>query len=250
LPTTPDAFPSVNDQPLSGDTLVELNRLWTIAKIFSNTAHDVNNALQVISGSAELLGVRDDFDATTKRRVQAIRGQAERAAEAIDRLLKYVRGARDSGVQLVDIAALVQSVIALRAFTLNRAQIAVGVESDAGVSHRARVEPNKTLQLLLNLMLLLEEAVASGAAAGITIRLVSTPSTVVVSFLGKSDAAGDVKATAVTSAADALIADSRRAIAHRIAESQQGTLAYEAAADGRTVTARLTLPAACRPTAD
>ena len=44
---------------LPDEALQEVNRLWTIARAFSNTAHDVNNALQVIAGSAELIEARE-----------------------------------------------------------------------------------------------------------------------------------------------------------------------------------------------
>ena len=42
---------------LNPDWLERVNRLAIIATLVPGTVHDVNNALQVISGSAELLGL-------------------------------------------------------------------------------------------------------------------------------------------------------------------------------------------------
>lgn len=75
---------------LPDDALQEINRLWTIVRVFSNTAHDVNNALQVIAGSAELLEARD-LDSAVRRRVETIRVEAAKAAITINRLLTYAR---------------------------------------------------------------------------------------------------------------------------------------------------------------
>ena len=46
------------DPELGPDDIVALNRLTTLAQVLAGTAHDVNNALQIIGGSAELLGAR------------------------------------------------------------------------------------------------------------------------------------------------------------------------------------------------
>ena len=69
----------------------DVNRWWTIARSVSNVAHDLRNALQVISGNVEMMQLRRDLDAVTERRLQTIAAQALRAVEAMDPLLGYAR---------------------------------------------------------------------------------------------------------------------------------------------------------------
>ena len=40
---------------LSADELIALNRLTLVARLLAGTAHDVNNALQIVGGSVEML---------------------------------------------------------------------------------------------------------------------------------------------------------------------------------------------------
>ena len=53
-----------------------LNRLATIARLVAGAAHEVNNALQVIGGSAELLQNRTDLPETVQKTLTSIRAQA------------------------------------------------------------------------------------------------------------------------------------------------------------------------------
>ena len=48
----------------SEDALIGLNRLATVARLLSGAAHEVNNALQVISGTVEILESRSDVPAS------------------------------------------------------------------------------------------------------------------------------------------------------------------------------------------
>ena len=60
-----------------------LNRLATIARLVAGAAHEVNNALQVIGGSAELLQNRTDLPEAVQKTLTRIRDQAARAASAM-----------------------------------------------------------------------------------------------------------------------------------------------------------------------
>jgi signal transduction histidine kinase len=220
--------------------LEEINRLWTVARIFSSTAHDVNNALQVISGSAELLEARQDIDATTLRRAQAIRGQAARATEAIDRLLRYTRDTGGS-VRTVDVAGIVEAAVAMRAFTLNRAQITIETERSDEEPYRAAVDPPKILQLLLTLLLSFEQTLRSGSRGRITVRLDREPSLVVVTSTG--DIEGGAAAGAGGGTPADPIGESQMTAVCRIAEGQRGTLTIDSEG-GHLKKATLKLPGA------
>src|SRR4051812_13757873 len=72
-------------------TIEELNRLKVVARALANMAHDVNNALQIISGSVELLDSRPDLDPGVQRRIQIIGTHAARAAATVRELSAYAR---------------------------------------------------------------------------------------------------------------------------------------------------------------
>jgi len=69
--------------PPPSEHYLTLNRLATIARLVAGAAHEVNNALQVIGGSAELLQNRSDLPEPVQRTLTRIRDQANRAASAM-----------------------------------------------------------------------------------------------------------------------------------------------------------------------
>ena len=101
---------------LDFDELLEVNRLRIVACVVSNAAHDIN-ALQVIGGSAEMLGLRSTLGPAEKRRVQAIASQAERIAATLEGLVHHAVRCRRP--QMVDLTRLADDAIALRAFSLS-----------------------------------------------------------------------------------------------------------------------------------
>lgn len=140
---------------VDGDALQEINRLVTVARVFSNAAHDLNNALQVIGGNAELLALK--VGPAEPRRVQAITAQTGRAAAALDRLLSYTRPAQ-AGRQSVDLEGLIEVALALRDFTLHRARITVTVDRTSPTACIVSADCRLILQVFLNLLLNAEQA--------------------------------------------------------------------------------------------
>jgi signal transduction histidine kinase len=141
---------------LDAEALLEINRLRLVARVVSNVAHDINNALQVISGSAELLAPRSELGQAEQRRIQTISTQTARAAMALDRLSAYSRADR-ADPQVVDLSELAETAVALRDFTLHGARVAVTIEG-AVPPYRASVGRSRILQVFLNVLLNAEEA--------------------------------------------------------------------------------------------
>ncbi|MBD3379783.1 MAG: PAS domain-containing protein [Candidatus Omnitrophica bacterium] len=68
------------------------NKLWSFAqlgRIASDMAHDINNPLQVISGRAHLLLMRDRVDAETARNLRIIQKQCDKARGVVEETLKF-----------------------------------------------------------------------------------------------------------------------------------------------------------------
>jgi signal transduction histidine kinase len=152
------------------DALQEINRLRIVGRVVSNAVHDVNNALQVIGGGAEMLGMKSELGPAEQRRIQTIASQTGRVSTMLDRLSSFTRPGV-AGRQIVDLAELVENAVALCAFTLNRARIAVTVERAAAVPYLASVDRCRILQVLFNLLLNAEAALANRPDASVQIRL-------------------------------------------------------------------------------
>src|SRR5579859_1558660 len=88
---------------LSDTALCDINHWWTVSRIVTNVAHDLNNAFQVISGTVELMKAAGTSDPTVARRLTALEWQADRVAKTVKTLLTYARG-DERHPQMVDVA--------------------------------------------------------------------------------------------------------------------------------------------------
>jgi signal transduction histidine kinase len=162
------------------EALLGLNRLATVARLMSGAAHEVNNALQVISGTVEILESRADMPATFREALARLRQQSSRAAAALAHVQLFTRAARGESAP-VNVRELVEESVALRDFAARR----------AGLSIRFEAEPHAFIvtgsrgdlqQAVLNLMMNAEQALrASGGS--ITVRLALDDGAVVVSVI-------------------------------------------------------------------
>lgn len=180
--------------------LLEINRLWTIVRAFSNTAHDVNNALMVIAGSAELLEARE-LEPPVRKRVETLRAEAARAATAVERLLTYAR-AEGGVVQLIEVWPIVETAAAMRAASAGRRRIALTLAGHDGTAARARADATRLLQAVLDLLLAAEDAVAGRRGARIVVSVAVAAAMVHVRVAASSEEGTDA---VVASAPGALL---------------------------------------------
>jgi signal transduction histidine kinase len=160
----------INDAELTPDDVVALNRLVTIARVLAGTAHDINNALQVIGGSAELLEAQAETSEPARRAFVRIRGQSARAAAAVDDVLRFARDRSDQAAVLA-LRDTVAQAAAMRLFLVRRAGVVL--EFDAGQSPAARVRGRvgQLEQLVLNLIINAEQALAGQCDGTIALSL-------------------------------------------------------------------------------
>lgn len=147
--------------------LERVNRQALATRLISATVHDVANALQVVSGAAEVLAM-DPSPSAVEKRTGSIVGQAMHATVVLKALTGFVKDAA-APPQPVDLRELADRVLALRQYTLRKLRIdarADGPEATGLACER------RLLQAILNVCLNAERAAAGVEAP--TIRFVTT----------------------------------------------------------------------------
>ena len=146
------------------DDLLVLNRGATIARILIGVAHEVNNALQVIGGTAELLAGIPDLPATVTGRLARIRTQQARAAAAITEVLAFARETPD-GRANINMREVVARAVSLRSFAIGRAGLAIRFNAPDDQPLTVHANRMDVKHAVLNLIQNAEQAL-DGAGSG------------------------------------------------------------------------------------
>ena len=222
------------------DALEEINRLWTIVSAFSSTAHDVNNALQVVSGSAELLEALD-LDPTVRRRVEAIREEAAKAAGAIHRLLTYARS-EALPIQPLDVWPIVEASVEMRVASAGRRRIGITVDRQGSTTCLALVDRARFQQALIDLLLSAEAHVRGRRNARVVVRVGHDDGMATVCLTASFDAdAGGLPDEQPSPPARALTSGAQVWAAGHLAAAQRGHVGLVSSVSELTLT--LSVPA-------
>src|SRR6266542_3009340 len=141
------------------DVMIALNRSVTAARLMSGAIHEVNNALQVISGTVELLQGRSDLPETVTRALDRLRKQGTRAGAALADVLVFTKASVDESTR-VDMQALIDYCVGVRRFAIQRAGLALRWEPDAAASYDVLGTRGLLQQAVLNLIINAEQALA------------------------------------------------------------------------------------------
>lgn len=149
------------------DQLVHTERLSAIGELVAGVAHEINNPLQTVIGSVELM-LEEPQAPSTRRDLETVRREAARAAQIVRSLLAFVRRGTPERVPL-DVNHVVRDVIALREFQLQQKSIRLVSELSAEglVVMGSREELQ---QIVMNLLLNAEQAAGEDGNGIITIR--------------------------------------------------------------------------------
>jgi signal transduction histidine kinase len=162
----------------SDDALLGLNRAVTTAKLQAGAVHEVNNALQVISGTVELLEGRTDLPPTVTAALERLQNQSRRAAAAMAEVLVFTKASRGPR-QPINLKDLAVHSLALRQFAIKRARLTSQLETDSSsfvvIGNRGDLQ-----QALLNVLINAEQALA-GTGGTITVKLSAEAGHVVLS---------------------------------------------------------------------
>lgn len=148
------------------DALLLLNRATLVVHSVRSAVHELNNVLQMIGGSAEMLASAGLPPSATPR-IDAILRQTGRGHAILQAVGDLARSDQPHG-RGADVNAVVERTLEIRRYEHTRSGITATVER-RGPGSRARIDPQQLLQILLNLVVNAEQAVAGITGAGIVV---------------------------------------------------------------------------------
>ena len=149
------------------DQLVHTERLSAIGELVAGVAHEINNPLQTVVGSVELM-LEDAPSPSIRRDLETVRREAGRAAQIVRNLLAFVRRGTPNRAP-VDLNEIIREAVSLREFQLQQKGIGLSLDlSDGPV--RVLGNREELQQIVMNLLLNAEQAVGDAGLGLLTIR--------------------------------------------------------------------------------
>jgi two-component system cell cycle sensor histidine kinase/response regulator CckA len=143
--------------------LLQAEKLAALGQTISGVAHELNNPLATILTWAERLASRS-VDEQTKRGLETILSESERAAKIVRNLLTFARK-RHTTRAMVDLNQVVRETIALRSYEQRLSNIDILEALPSGLP-MVFADPYQIQQVLLNLVINAEQAMLSAHGRG------------------------------------------------------------------------------------
>ena len=154
----------VEERWTAEDRLRRAERMETVGRLAGGIAHETNNQMSVILGSAQFVLGRSDIPEVVREDVEHIQRAAERTAGITHQLLAFSRR-QVLQPQVLDLNALVQRAEPILRRSLGeRSRLVVRPGSGLG---RVKADPGQLEQVLLNLMLNARDAMPDGGTVTI-----------------------------------------------------------------------------------
>jgi signal transduction histidine kinase/CheY-like chemotaxis protein len=143
--------------------LLQAEKLAALGQTISGVAHELNNPLATILTWAERLSQRP-VDEQTRRGLDTILGESERAAKIVRNLLTFARK-RNTTRAMVDLNQVVRETLALRRYEQRLSNIGILEALASGLPH-IFADPHQIQQVLLNLIINAEQAMIGAHGRG------------------------------------------------------------------------------------
>ncbi len=146
--------------------LLQAEKMAALGQTISGVAHELNNPLATILTWSERLAKRS-LDDTTRKGLETILSESERAAKIVRNLLTFARK-RHTTRAMVDVNQVLRETLALRAYEQRVTNIGV-IEALAAGLPQVFADPHQLQQVLLNLIINAEQAMLSAHGRGILV---------------------------------------------------------------------------------
>jgi len=143
--------------------LLQAEKLAALGQTISGVAHELNNPLATILTWAERLS-QQPVDEQTRRGLDAILGESERAAKIVRNLLTFARK-RHTTRAMVDLNLVVRETLALRSYEQRVSNVNT-IEALAAGLPQVFADPHQVQQVLLNLIINAEQAMIAANGRG------------------------------------------------------------------------------------
>jgi signal transduction histidine kinase/CheY-like chemotaxis protein len=149
------------------ERLLQSEKMSSVGQLVSGVAHELNNPLTGIMGFAQLLLLRE-LDETSRRQVETIYAEAERASKIVSNLLTFARR-RKAQKEPSELNTLIERVLELRNYDLRVRNIDVSLDLDPSLPSTL-VDANQIQQVFLNVIINAEQAMLTNGGEG-TLRI-------------------------------------------------------------------------------
>ena len=158
----------ITDEVRLRDQLVHSERLSAIGELVAGVAHEINNPLQTIIGSVELL-IEERPSPAILRDLELVRREGMRAGQIVRNLLSFVRRSAPDRAPS-DLNEIVATTVQLREFHLQQHNIGITTSLHKSPLH-VLANREEIQQIVLNLLLNAEQAIQlSGRGTRLTVR--------------------------------------------------------------------------------
>jgi two-component system NtrC family sensor kinase len=157
------ALRDVTEEHLMQERLLQSEKMASVGQLVSGVAHELNNPLTGVTGFAQLLLSRN-LDQQTRRDVETIYGEAQRAAKIVENLLSFARR-RKAQKGLVNLNALLERVLELRSYDLRVKNIDLELDLDPRLP-RTMADPDQIQQVFFNVITNAEHSILSARGQG------------------------------------------------------------------------------------
>ena len=143
--------------------LIQSEKLAAVGTLISGVAHEINNPLGNILGRVQLLQ-RAAGDDESKRDLQTVRDECERAIRIVRNLLSFTREHMPE-TTLVSLNDVIDQVLELRAYELKVSNIELKKNFGADLP-QIHADPHQLQQVFLNLVINAEQAMTAAHGRG------------------------------------------------------------------------------------
>ena len=234
---------NLTDERRIAEQLRQSEKLAALGELVAGVAHELNNPLAGISAFAQLL-LEEDLNADQRESARLIKREADRAVGVIRDLLLFSRKAGPSGTP-IDLNALVQLTLRLRAYSLRSTGVQVETNLDATLPEVAG-DDQKLQQVILNLIVNAEYAMRRTPTKRLVVRTAHEGDSAVIEV---SDTGAGMSEETLQRAFEPFFTTKPAgegtglglSVSYGIIEAHQGTISVESTPE-RGTTFRIALP--------